>query len=139
MEAHDPYPAMGEKVGFTRTISESDVYLFAGLTRDYHDMHMNEEYAKQTSYGRRLVHGAYLVGLMSGASALMGEKISVPNVSYGYDKIRFRRPVFIGDTIRIEAEVSELRREKNEVVLKESCLNQSGELAAVAYHILKLV
>jgi acyl dehydratase len=133
------YPAIGEKVGFSRTITEADVYLFAGLTRDYADIHLNEEYARQTPYGRRLVHGAYLIGLMSGASAIMDERIRVTNVSYGYDKVRFRRPVFIGDTVRIEAEVAELRPERREIILKETCTTQNGELAAIAFHVLKLV
>lgn len=133
------YPPIGEKVGFSRTITESDVYLFAGLTRDHADIHVNEEYARQTPYGRRLVHGAYLIGLMSGASAIMDERIRATNVSYGYDKVRFRRPVFIGDTVRIEAEVAELRPERREIILKETCATHDGELAAIAYHVLKLV
>jgi acyl dehydratase len=53
------YPEIGEKMGFSRTITKTDVYLSAGLTRDHADIHLNEEHAKQAPYGRRLVHGAF--------------------------------------------------------------------------------
>lgn len=62
--------AIGDTVAFTKTVSESDVYLFAGITGDLSPNHVNEEYMKQSSYGRRMAHGALLVGFMSTASTM---------------------------------------------------------------------
>ena len=64
------YVAVGDKVSFSKTVSESDVYLFAGITGDLAPNHVNEEYMKRSGYGRRMAHGALVVGFMSTASTL---------------------------------------------------------------------
>ena len=84
-----------------RTITESDLMLFAGLTGDYSELHTNEEFAKGTLYGRRIVHGALVFGLSVGLTtrtkALDDSMIAFVRV----DNLRFTRPVFIGDTIHV--------------------------------------
>lgn len=129
----------GAVVRFSRTVSESDIYLFAGITGDHSPNHMDEEYMKRTRYGRRIAHGALLVGFMSTASSKIAERIPFPVVSYGYDRIRFVRPVFPGDTITVEYRVVERDVERNRCRSEITVTNQSGEVVAAAVHILQFV
>lgn len=130
---------IGQTVRFSKTVGESDVYLFAGITGDLHFNHVNEEYMKGTRYGRRIAHGALMVGYMSNASTKLLESVPFPCVSYGYDRVRFIKPVFIGDTITVEYKVVERIPEKEQVLAEVTITNQHGDVVAVATHILKFV
>jgi 3-hydroxybutyryl-CoA dehydratase len=130
---------VGTRITFTKTVSETDVYLFAGITGDLHPNHINEEYMKQTRYGRRIVHGALLVGFMSNCSTQATRLYDQPSVSYGYDRIRFIKPVFIGDTITVEYVITKIDKSEGKIFADVSVRNQQGEIVAVATHILKLV
>lgn len=97
---------LGDSFRFRKTVSESDVYLFAGITGDLSPNHMDEEAMAETAYGGRIAHGALLVGYMSACSTMACEKAresdwGIP-VSLGYDKIRFLKGVRIGDTIQVD-------------------------------------
>ena|SRR5687768_367857 len=124
---------------FTKTVGESDVYLFAGLTGDLHRNHVDEEYMKQGPYGGRIAHGALLVGYMSAASSKLTEHCPVPVVSYGYDKIRFIRGVRLGDTITVEYRMTEHLPDEAKTLAQVTCTNQRGEVVAAATHIMKFV
>lgn len=128
---------IGTAVETTRTIAESDVYAFAGITGDGGRNHQDEVYMRTTRYRRRVVQGAYLVGLMSGASVRLAEALPVAGVSYGYDRVRFTRPVFIGDTVRVRYEVASVDEGRAMVRSNVTCLNERDEVVAVAVHILK--
>ena len=135
--------AVGDKATFSKTVAECDVYNFAGLTGDFSPNHVNEEYMARSSYGRRMAHGALMVGFMSTASTLAIEKCrsdahETP-VSLGYDRIRFLAPVFLGDTITVVYEVSEIDVERRRSTAKIEVTNQGRELVAVGAHILKWV
>ena len=134
---------VGDSVTFSKTVGESDVYLFAGITGDLAPNHVDEEYMKRSSYGTRIAHGALLVGYMSTASSMAiadsrsgGEETPV---SLGYDRIRFLAPVFLGDTITVRYEIASIDEERRRSVSEIRVTNQSGELVAVAQHILKWV
>jgi 3-hydroxybutyryl-CoA dehydratase len=138
------YVSVGDRVQFSKTIGESDVYLFAGITGDLSGNHVNEELMKRSAYGRRIAHGVLLVGFMSTTSTLMiercrGTEAGETPVSLGYDRVRFLAPAFIGDTITVTYTIVEIdperRRSRSEIEVR----NQSGELVAVAQHILKWV
>lgn len=128
---------IGTAVETTRTIAESDVYAFAGITGDGGRNHQDEVYMRTTRYRRRVVQGAYLVGLMSGASVRLAEALPVAGVSYGYDRVRFTRPVFIGDTVRVRYEVASVDEGRAMARCNVTCLNERDEVVAVAVHILK--
>jgi 3-hydroxybutyryl-CoA dehydratase len=130
---------VGQIATFAKTVGESDVYLFAGLTGDLYQNHTNEEYMKTTRYGRRIAHGALLVGYMSAASTRVTERCSHPVVSYGYDRIRFVKPVFFGDTVTVEYRITERDEAQQKVFARVTCTNQRDEVVAVATHILKFV
>src|SRR5258708_30005811 len=103
---------VGLSTRFSKTVSESDVYLFAGITGDLDPNHVDEEYCKRTSLGHRVAHGALIVGYMSAASTRILEDFERPMVSVGYDRIRFINPVYLGDTINIEYVITSLDRER---------------------------
>lgn len=132
--------SIGNFVTFSKTVGESDVYSFAGISGDFSPNHCNEEYMAGTRYGRRIAHGALLVAYMSACSTKLIERIgNRPTVSYGYDRIRFIKPVFFGDTVTVEYRVQERDDPKGEVRSNVTVTNQRGETVAAAVHILKLV
>ena len=130
---------IGLRTRVTKTVSESDVYLFAGITGDLDPNHVDEEYARQTSLGQRVAHGALIVGYTSAASTRILQDFERPMVSVGYDRIRFLKPVFFGDTITIDYEITGIEREKERTIAKIEVKNQRDELVAVATHIMQLV
>ena len=123
---------VGTSLTFTKTVSESDVYLFAGITGDFSPNHIDAEYMKQGSYGERVAHGALLVGLMSAASARMrlGRTVSL-----GYDRIRFIGAVRFGDTIATEYTITGVDPGKRRAIAEVTCRNQRGETVAVGVNI----
>ncbi len=135
--------AVGDKVTFSKTVAECDVYTFAGLTGDFSPNHVNAEYMARSSYGRRMAHGALLIGFMSTASTKAIENCrddpGETPVSLGYDRVRFLAPVFLGDTITVAYEVSEIDVARRRSSADIEVTNQDGVLVAVAKHILKWV
>jgi len=135
---------VGQASAFSKTVSESDIVLFAGLSGDLHPLHIDEEFGKTTRFGRRVAHGALLVGYMSAASTRYAQtyldgRTEQLAVSYGYDRIRFIKPVFIGDTVRVDYSISEVDVATGKVLAQVTCVNQRGETVATATNILKFV
>ena len=139
----DFHVSIGHKATFTKTVSESDVYLFAGITGDFSPNHVNQSYMERSKYGRRMVHGALLVGFISTASTMAiahcREDESETPVAVGMDKIRFLAPVFLGDTVTVNYEIASINLERRRSVAKVEVKNQDDELVAVADHILQWV
>lgn len=116
---------VGQTASVSRTISESDVYLFAGVTGDLNPAHTNEEYAKNTHFKTRIAHGMLSAGLIS---AVLGMHLPGPGTIYTGQTLKFLAPVHIGDTITATAEIKSLDLERNRVVLTTTCTNQEGTL-----------
>ena len=114
---------VGESAEFTKTISESDVYLYAGVTGDLNPAHINEEYAKKTFFKTRIAHGLLSAGLIS---TVLGNELPGPGSVYIRQELNFLAPVHIGDTVTAQAEVIEILSEENRVKLKTACINQNG-------------
>lgn len=114
---------IGDQASTAKTISESDVYLFAGITGDHNPAHVNEVYASQTRFGRRIAHGILSAGLIS---AVLAMKLPGPGNIYLGQELKFVRPVYFGDTITATCTVSELLPEKNIARLETVCTNQDG-------------
>jgi len=114
---------IGDRESFQKTISETDVYLYAGITGDLNPVHVNEEFAGSTMFKTRIAHGMLTAGLIS---TILGTKLPGPGTVYLAQELKFTAPVKIGDTIKAEAEVTEIDREKNRIKLKTTCTNQSG-------------
>ncbi|MEP3437490.1 MAG: MaoC/PaaZ C-terminal domain-containing protein [Hoeflea sp.] len=144
MEDVDFHVAIGDSVTFAKTVGESDVYLFAGITGDLSSVHCNEEFMSKSAFGQRIAHGVLSVGLMSTASTLMYQPhvdkyVGYTPVSLGYDRVRFVGPVFFGDTVTIRYTVSELQGEKLRARSEVVATNQRGETVATAIHIMAWV
>ena len=116
---------MGDIARIQRTISESDVYLYAGITGDLNPAHVNEEYAKNTFFKTRIAHGMLTAGYIS---TVWGNRLPGPGTIYIHQSVNFLAPVHFGDTITAQAEVSEIDLEKNRVKLKTTCMNQEGTI-----------
>ena len=140
----DFYVKVGDRVSFAKTVGETDIYLFAGITGDFSVNHVNEQYMAQTKFGRRIAHGALIIGYMSTCSTLMieqcrGTALGETPVSLGYDKVRFLGPVFIGDTVTLTYTIAEIDAQKRQSLADIRAVNQNGDIVAVARHILRWV
>jgi acyl dehydratase len=117
-----------------RTVTEADNVFFTAITHNPAALHLDEEYAKTTEFGARLVNSLFTLGLMIGISVhetTMGTTVA----NLGMDEVRFPKPVFHGDTLRVESEVLELRESKSRpnqgiVVFAHRAINQRGEIVA---------
>jgi len=114
---------VGETAEFSKTISESDIYLFAGVTGDMNPAHINEAYAKTTFFKTRIAHGLLPAGFISNVVAM---KLPGPGTIYLRQELNFKAPVRIGDTITAQIEVLEILEEKKHVRLRTTCTNQDG-------------
>jgi len=116
---------VGDSAEFTKTVSESDVYLYAGVTGDLNPAHINEPYAANTFFKGRIAHGMLLGGFIS---AVIGMQLPGPGTIYIKQEMSFLAPVKIGDTITARAEIKEVIKEKNRLILQTTCTNQDGIL-----------
>lgn len=123
---------VGASATFTKTVSESDVYLYAGITGDFSPNHVDEVYMRGGTYRRRIAHGTLSVGFMSAASArlYLGRTVSL-----GYDRIRFVAPVFFGDTITTTYTISRIDPEQRRAHADVTCVNQDGAVVAAAINV----
>jgi acyl dehydratase len=140
----DFYVRIGDSVSFAKTVGETDIYLFAGITGDFSVNHVNEQYMAGSKYGHRIAHGALLIGFMSTCSTMMIDKCDgtargETPVSLGYDRVRFLGPVFIGDTVTLTYAIAEVDPVKRQSLGDIKVVNQKGDLVAVARHILRWV
>ncbi|MCU0598302.1 MAG: MaoC family dehydratase [Desulfobacterales bacterium] len=114
---------IGDTAEFAKTVSESDIYQYAGITGDFNPAHVNEDYAKGTFFKTRIAHGMLSAGFISN---ILGNQLPGPGAIYIRQELNFLAPVRIGDTIKARAEVIDVNAEKNRVTLKTQCINQDG-------------
>ena len=114
---------LGDAAEFSKTISESDVYLYAGVTGDFNPAHINEEYAKKTFFETRIVHGMLVGGLIS---TVIATKLPGPGTIYIRQELNFLAPVRIGDTVTARVEIADIDSEKKRLKMKTVCVNQEG-------------
>ncbi|MGC5328832.1 MaoC family dehydratase [Brevibacillus sp. SYSU BS000544] len=119
--------AVGDQASFSKTVSESDIYLFAGITGDFNPMHVDQEYAKKTIFGERIAHGMLTASFIS---TVLGMKLPGPNTIYLSQNVRFLAPVRIGDTLTVTAEVIEKNDRKRQIRLQTKIVNQQGTIVA---------
>ena len=117
--------SVGQSASLSKTISESDVYTFAGITGDLNPAHVNEEYARQSRFGGRIAHGLLSAGLISAAIAM---KLPGPGTIYLGQTIKFLAPVRIGDTVTATVKVLSIDAARRRAVLETTCHNQKDAL-----------
>lgn len=115
---------VGDQGHFEKTITETDIYLFAGITGDLNPAHVNQRVAESSMFKGRIAHGMLSAGLIS---AVLGMYLPGPGTIYLSQNLKFMAPVYIGDTIKAVAEVIE-KMEKDRVRLKTTCYNQEGKI-----------
>lgn len=136
--------SVGETARFTKTVGETDVYLFAGITGDFAPNHVDKAYMERSRFGRLQAHGALLVGFMSTTAGIVASRTrsSCPDetaVSLGYDRIRFTAPVFLGDTITVDYRVVAIDPARRRATAEIEIKNQDDALVGVGTHILAWV
>jgi 3-hydroxybutyryl-CoA dehydratase len=116
---------VGDSAQFAKTVTESDIYLFAGITGDLNPAHINEVYAKTTLFKGRIAHGMLSAGFIS---AVLGTILPGPGTVYLHQELNFLDPVRIGDTITARVEVVQKLVKKNQVRMHTYCTNQDGRM-----------
>ncbi len=114
---------VGQTARFSKTITETDIYLFAGVTGDLNPAHVDEEFAKKTFFKTRVAHGMLTASFIS---TVIGTMLPGPGTVYLSQEVRFLAPVKIGDTVSAVVEITEIRPEKKRIWLKTTCTNQDG-------------
>ena len=116
---------IGDSASVSKTITETDVYLFAGITGDLNPAHVNEVAASETMFGGRIAHGMLSAGLIS---AVLGMYLPGPGTIYLGQELKFVKPVRFGDTVTATATVTEKIVENNRMKLETVVTNQNGEV-----------
>jgi len=134
----EDYAVGAARTSTGRTVTEADVVLHAGQTGDFYPHHMDAEWCKTQSFGQRIAHGTLIFSLAVGQTA--GE-VNPEAFSYGYDRLRFIRPVFLGDTLTARCTVKEKRDDPKRpqygvVVELVEATNQRGETVLACEHLL---
>ncbi|MCP5534852.1 MAG: MaoC family dehydratase N-terminal domain-containing protein [Akkermansiaceae bacterium] len=133
----EDYQLGDERSTMGRTITESDIVLHAGQSGDFFPHHMDAEWCKSQPFKQRIAHGTLIFTIAVGSTAHL---INPKAMSYGYDRLRFIRPVFINDTITSKVTISDKRDHKKNthgvVVEKLEVFNQHNELVMVCEHLL---
>lgn len=114
---------VGDKASMSKTVTDYDVYAFAGVTGDFNPVHINAEFAKDTMFKGRIAHGMLSAGFIS---AVLGTALPGANTIYLGQELAFKAPVKLGDTITATVEVIEKVEAKHRLVLKTTCTNQDG-------------
>lgn len=115
---------IGDKFTTNRTVTDELIRAFAEVSGDYNPIHLDEEFASKTRFGKRIAHG-----MLSGAfiSAVLGNEFKAMKIVYLSQTMRFTAPVFIGDTVTTTATITNIREDKNIITCETICTNQNGE------------
>jgi len=115
--------SLGQNASVSKTITETDVYMFAGITGDFNPAHVDEPYAAGTMFKKRIAHGMLGAGFIS---TVLGMYLPGPGSIYMKQDLKFLAPVYIGDTITATCTVKEKIEGKNRVILECMVTNQDG-------------
>ena len=126
---------IGDSAEFTKTITEYDVYQYAGVTGDFNPVHINEVYAKETFFKKRIAHGMLAGGLIS---AVLGTSLPGPGSVYLRQELNFTAPVYFGDTVTAKVEIVDINTGKKRITLKTTCTNQDDKVVVDGEAIISL-
>lgn len=134
--------SVGEEAIFSKTIGEADLLMFSAVSGDFDPIHVNEDYARRTPFGRRIAHGGLVMGLLSTTASMISRRAlergsKGVSVSLGYDRIRFLHPVFIGDTLTARYRIETIDAEAGRSLSRVEVVNQNGELCLAGTHVMR--
>lgn len=127
---------VGDSASLSKTVTESDILTFAGVTMDFNPVHVNAEYAKNSIFKERIAHGMLSVGFIS---AVLGTTLPGPNSIYLGQELKFTAPVKIGDTVTATVTITEKRDDKRIIKLKTTVTNQRGEVVVDGSAVIKKI
>jgi 3-hydroxybutyryl-CoA dehydratase len=110
--------AVGMTASFTKTVTEADIVLFAGLSGDFNPLHLNQEFAEKTVFKNRIAHGLLIASFIS---TVLGTKLPGPGATYLSQSLKFKAPVLIGDTVKAIVTIQEMIEEKKRIILTTRC------------------
>ena len=120
-----------------RTVTETDIIIHAGQSGDFFPHHMDEDWCKTQPFGKRIAHGTLIFTIAIGLTADMVNEVSM---TYGYERLRFIKPVFIGDTLYVKVTITDKKEHKKPgyglITELVECFNQRDELVMVCEHLL---
>lgn len=119
---------IGQRAAISKTITDADIYGFAGISGDFNPIHVNDEFAKTTRFGKRIAHGMLTSAFIS---TVLGMELPGARALYLSQTLKFVRPVYAGDTITVEAIVKEIKTEKKIFVADTIIKNQNGDEVVV--------
>lgn len=136
------FVAVGETAEFAKTLTEVDLAFFCAISGDFDPIHVDETHARTTPFGRRIAHGILSMALLSTVSAMISRRARErgsrgTSVSLGYDRIRFLKPVFVGDTLTARYTILELDPATRRSRSKVEVVKDNGELALAGEHVMK--
>lgn len=136
--------AIGDSVAFARTLTAMDIALCAAITGDFDPLHVDEDYARGTAFGARIAHGALVLGLCSTCASLIAQRSIAAGAegtpaSLGYDRVRFLRPAFVGDTLTARYTVEGLDAAARRSDSRIEVTNQHGAAVLAGRHVMKWV
>ncbi|WP_429344569.1 MaoC family dehydratase [Paraburkholderia sp. GAS42] len=140
----DFYLSAGDTVSLEKRVSADAIRTFADVSGDHSPNHVDEQAMVASAYGRVIAHGTLMVAYMSACSTAIVERVggvreSETPVSLGYDRVRFLKPVFAGETLKLDYTIRDVDAERRRTVADIRIVNQDGQLVCVAEHILKWV
>ena len=135
---------VGEAAEYSRTIAAVDIAAFAAISGDDDPVHTDPDFATRTAFGRCIAHGAHVMGLLSTTASMMSRRSVARGatgtpVSAGYDRIRFTRPVFAGETLTARYVIEEVDEARGRTRARLEVVNQDGQTCLVGTHILAWV
>jgi 3-hydroxybutyryl-CoA dehydratase len=135
---------VGEVAEYARRIDAEDIAAFARISGDDDPVHTDPDFAARTAFGRCIAHGAHVMGLLSTTASMMSRRSVARGaegtpVSAGYDRIRFTRPVFAGDTLTARYVIEEVDDGRARTRARLEVVNQDGETCLVGTHVLAWV
>ena len=116
---------VGDQATVSKTITDEDIRVFAELVGDHNSIHLDDEYAGKTRFGRRIAHGMLSASLIS---TVIGTRLPGPGSVYLKQSYQFVAPVFPGDTVTARATITKIREDKPIITLETVCLNQDDQL-----------
>lgn len=127
---------IGDTFSNTKQITDKEIRAFADLVDDHNPIHLDEEFAKTTRFGKRIAHGMLSAGLISG---VLGYQLSERKVLYLSQSLKFVAPVFVDDTVTATATVAAIREDKPIVTLETVCTNQNREVVVKGEAVIMLL
>lgn len=116
---------IGMKESISKTITETDIILYSGISLDCNPIHLNKTYAETSRFKKRIAHGMLTAGLVS---AILGTRLPGEGTIYLEQTLKFKQPVYLGDTITAVCEIIDIIEEQRKIILSTICTNQDGKV-----------